>query len=192
MAIVALLLYFAGGYLAGLSGMEWTLVFALGAILGFGLEIFVFPGTLALGTGGALLIVIAIVMAAADYYPGMPAVPSLPQLQLPARNLAVAAALSAAGIWVLGLLVPRTTAFRTLVSQGTSGSLSDASRERTQTDRLGTEGIALSVLRPGGKARFGPDILDVVSQGDLIGEPKTRVRIVGFRGNDAVVEATGA
>ena len=188
-AIVALLLYFLGGYVAGLSGIEWIAVFVLGVLL-IGLELFLFPGTLLLGLGGALLVLVALVMATADLYPGMPSVPSLPQLQLPVRNLVLAAAITAGGIWALGLILPRTPAYRTLVSSSASGALTDQLRDRRQSTRIGLEGHAVSVLRPGGKAQFGDDILDVVTTGEFL-ERGTRVRIVAHSGHEAIVEAAG-
>jgi membrane-bound ClpP family serine protease len=82
---------FLGGYVAGLSGIEWLAVFGLGLIL-VAVELFVFPGTLALGLAGAALMLIALIMAMVDLYPapnpsmpGMPPLPSLSQLRLPCR-----------------------------------------------------------------------------------------------------------
>lgn len=185
-AVAALLLYFLGGYIAGLSGMEWVAVFALGVIL-IGLELFLFPGTLALGLTGSLLVLVSIVMAATDLYPGMPAVPSLPALELPVRNLGLSLVLTAAGVWALGWVLPKTPAYHALVSQSTSGGASDAVRERERAGQVGREGVALSVLRPGGKARFGDEILDVIADGGMI-ERGTRVRIIRHSAREAVVE----
>lgn len=185
-AVVALLLYFAGGYIAGLSGIEWVAVFALGVIL-IGLELFLFPGTLAMGICGSLLVLISILMAATDLYPGMPLVPSLPALELPVRNLALAGLLTGVGVWALSWILPRTPAYHTLVSQATSGAATDALRVRERSTQVGKEGVALSVLRPGGKARFGDEVLDVIVEGGMV-ERGTRVRIVGHSGREAVVE----
>ena len=80
--IVAFALYFFGGYIAGLSGLEWIAVFLLGLAL-VGLELFVFPGTVALGLIGAVLMLVALVMAMVDVYPGMPAIPTFEKLELP-------------------------------------------------------------------------------------------------------------
>lgn len=184
-AVAALLLYFAGGYIAGLSGIEWVAVFALGVIL-IGLELFFFPGTLVLGISGALLVLVSIFMAATDLYPGMPVVPSLPALELPVRNLGMAVLLTAAGIGALGWILPKTPAYHVLVSQATSGAVSDAVRTRERTSQVGLEGVALSVLRPGGKAQFGQEILDVIAEGTMI-ERGTRVVIVGHSAREAVV-----
>jgi hypothetical protein len=118
----------------------------------------------------------------------MPSLPNLPSLQLPLRNLVIAGAIAAGGIWILGLVLPRTSAYHVLVSQGTSGRVADTVRIREQSAQIGREGIALSVLRPGGKAQFGEDILDVMSQGEMIARG-TRVRIMGHSAREAVVEA---
>ena len=83
--------------------------------------------------------------------------------------------------------MPRTPLYRTLVSQTASGVGSEAAVAHQRSARLGQVGVAVSNLRPGGKAQFGEDILDVISQGDLV--PKgTRVRIIGASGTEALVE----
>lgn len=184
-AVACLLLYFAGGYIAGLSGIEWVAVFALGVIL-IGLELFFFPGTLALGITGSLLVLVSIFMAATDFYPGLPMAPTLPALKLPIRNLGLAAVLTAAGIWALGYVLPKTTAYHVLVSQATSGSVSDALRTREQSSQVGLQGVALSVLRPGGKAQFGDVVLDVIAEGGMI-ERGARVVVIGHSAREAVV-----
>jgi membrane-bound serine protease (ClpP class) len=185
-AIISLSLYFLGGYVAGLSGIEWIAVFALGVIL-IALELFLFPGTLALGLAGSGLVLLSLIMAAADLYPGMPAVPSLPQLQLPIRNLVLAAGMTALGVWALGSLLPHTPAYHHLVSRSASGTVTDERRDKTQLAQIGLEGVAVSVLRPGGKAQFGTEILDVMTQGPMLATG-TRVRIVGHSAREAIVE----
>ncbi|MEY4200471.1 MAG: NfeD-like C-terminal, partner-binding, partial [Verrucomicrobiota bacterium] len=59
--------------------------------------------------------------------------------------------------------------------------------QATQQRQLGTIGVVLTPLHPGGKARFGDEILDVVSQGDPIESGRT-VRVIGHRGFEAIVE----
>src|ERR1051325_10842404 len=77
--IIAFALYFFGGYVAGLSGMEWVAVFILGLIL-LGLELFIFTGTAVLGVIGGLLMVLALVMALVDTYPSVPGWPAVPRV----------------------------------------------------------------------------------------------------------------
>jgi membrane-bound ClpP family serine protease len=61
-------------------------------------------------------------------------------------------------------------------------------QERQQSKQVGEMGVATSVLRPGGKARFGDQIIDVISQGEMV--PKgSRVKVIGHSGREAIVEA---
>jgi membrane-bound serine protease (ClpP class) len=187
--ICAFALYFLGSYIAGLSGLEWPALFVLGLLL-VGLELFVWPGTLVLGLAGALLMLVTIVMAMVDLYPGMPRLPAFPELALPLRDLGYAALGSILVLVALARFLPRTSLYGRLVSQAASGVDSVATRALAQASQLGWEGVALSVLRPGGKARFGDVVLDVVTQGELI-ENGTRVRIIGHSAREAVVEPIG-
>lgn len=184
--VCAFALYFLGSYIAGLSGLEWPALFVLGLIL-VGLELFVFPGTVLLGLTGAVLMLITIVMAMVDVYPGMPRLPSLPQLTLPLRDLTYAALGSVLVLAVLARLLPRTSVYGTLVTQAASAMESVAADAAARALHQGLEGVAVSVLRPGGKAQFGSDLLDVMTRGELIAKG-TRVRIVGHSGREAIVE----
>lgn len=184
--ITAFTIYFLGGYIAGLSGIEWLAIFILGLALLF-LELLVFPGTLALGVTGAALMVIALVMALVDTYPGMPRVPTLPQLQLPLQTLGIAAVGSMIAVLILARFLPETPVFRRLVSTTASGEVSTVAAEVVRASRVGQVGVAISQLRPGGKAQFGDDIVDVMTQGELLAKG-TRVRIIRHSATEAVVE----
>jgi len=185
--IVAFAIYFLGGYVAGLSGVEWVAVFIVGLAL-VALELFVFPGTVVLGFAGAALMLVAIVMAMVDVYPGMPTVPTFEKLELPLRDLLIAFAGAAVVVGVLSRWLPRTSFYGRLVSQTASGVNSVIQLESKQAAEIGQVGVALSPLRPGGKAQFGSEILDVMSQGEMI-EKGRRVKIIGHSGAEAIVEA---
>jgi membrane-bound serine protease (ClpP class) len=190
LGLVAFTLYFLGGYVAGLSGMEWIAIFVLGLIL-FGLELFVFPGVTVLGLAGALLMLTAVIMAMVDIYPSSPGLPTASQFQIPltdiVTNLSVALFGSVLVMWLLSYFLPRTSLYGAMISHGVSGETSIVRQEVQQERQLGEIGVAASILRPGGKAQFGSDILDVITQGDLI--PKgAKVRIIGHSGSEAIVE----
>lgn len=187
--IAAFALYFLGGYVAGLSGIEWVAVFVVGLAL-VALELFVFPGTTVLGGIGALLMLASLVMAMVDYYPGMPVMPTLPQLELPLKNLVIAGAGCAVAIFALSKYLPHTSVYAAMVSRTASGEESVKAQEQQRQSRIGQTGTTISALRPGGKARFGDDIIDVMSQGELVAKG-TAVRIIGFSGTEAVVEVVG-
>jgi len=184
--VAAFALYFFGGYIAGLSGMEWVVVFVLGLALVV-VEIFIYPGTIAIGLLGAVLMLVALIMAMVDIYPGMPSIPTLPQLEFPIRQLLIAMAGGAVSILLLSRFLPHTSVYRKLVSQTASGVKTEAVVEQQKFSRLGQVGVAVSPLRPGGKAQFGEQILDVISEGDMV-EKGQQVRVVGFSGREAVVE----
>ncbi len=198
--IVAFVIYFLGGYVAGLSGVEWVALFILGAIL-LALEFFVFPGTLALGLMGGLLMFVAIVMAMVDIYPSVPGVPSVPELptssmrfRVPVQEivstLSIAMLGGLAAVWALSRVLPKTSIYGRMVSQSASGELSVSVKDREHSRRIGDVGETICPLRPGGKARFGDEVIDVVSQGEMITKGAS-VKILRYSGTEAVVEAEG-
>lgn len=189
LGIFAFALYFFGGYMAGLSGLEWVALFILGLVL-VAVELFLYPGTIVLGVLGGALMLLSLIMAMVDTYPGMPTLPTLPDLRLPMTNLLIAVLGSMLAIWVLSLWLPKMPLYGILVSQSASGIGSVAAQAQQQRAQVGQIGVAVSVLRPGGKARFGDQILDVMTQGDLIARGE-QVRIIGHSGREAIVETVG-
>lgn len=184
--IAAFAVYFLGGYVGGLSGLEWAAVFLLGLALVVA-EFFFFPGTLVLGLSGALLMLAAVIMGMVDTYPGMPALPTLPQLRVPIQSLVIAGAGTLVIGWLLSKWLPRTTLYSAMVSQAASGVESVQQIEQQQQSRIGQVGVTVSTLRPGGKARFGEDILDVICQDGML-EAGQKVRIIGHSGPEAIVQ----
>jgi membrane-bound serine protease (ClpP class) len=184
--VIAFALYFFGGYIAGLSGMEWMVVFIIGLALVV-VEIFVYPGTLAIGLLGVGLMLVALIMAMVDIYPGMPSMPTLPQLRLPIQNILYAMAGGAVAIALLSRILPKTPVYRKIVSQSASGVKTELVVEKQKASLHGRIGVAISPLRPGGKAQFGDEVIDVISQGDLV-EAGAKVRIISYSGTEAVVE----
>ena len=191
--ICALVVYFLGGYVSGLAGKEQLVLLMTIFVVGLALvvvELFFLPGTIVIGMTGATLMLIALVMAYVDTYPGLPQMPTLPQLELPLRNLFITFLGSIVVIWLLSLWLPKTFVYSALVSQSASGVVSVVDRKERQAALLGQEGVTTSKLRPGGKAQFGDQILDVITQGEMIDKGQ-RVRIIGHSASEAVVEAVG-
>ena len=52
---------------------------------------------------------------------------------------------------------------------------------------MGQTGVTISPLRPGGKARFGEGIVNVISDGEML-DAGVNVKVIGASGLDAVVE----
>ena len=183
--ITAFAIYFLGGYVAGLSAPGWVIVFVVGLIL-IMVELFVAHGTFIPGIAGAVLMLVALVMGMVDVYPGGPTLPTFPQLQLPLRDLSLAVLISFVLALLLARYFPRTSIFHQLVSQTASGVASVAAIEEQQKARLGQTGVTISPLCPGGKARFGDQLLDVITRGELV-EKGRPVKIIGHTGPNEVV-----
>jgi membrane-bound serine protease (ClpP class) len=119
----------------------------------------------------------------------MPALPTFKMLQLPLQDLLIAFAGGVLAVFVLSRLLPKTAMYGKLVSNSASGMSTVTKLEQKQASRVGQLGVALSTLRPGGKAQFGDEVLDVISQGEMIDRGQ-RVKIIGHSGTEAVVEAS--
>jgi membrane-bound serine protease (ClpP class) len=184
--IVAFAIYFLGGYVAGLSAPGWIVLFILGIVLVL-VELLLVPGTFIAGISGVMLMLVALIMGMVDVYPGAPAVPALPDLKAPLRDLSLAVLIALGAVLILARYLPETSIYHKLVSQSASGVASVAAVESKNESRLGKTGVTVTNLSPGGKARFDEDLVDVMTRGERI-EKGRRVRIIGHSGMDAVVE----
>ena len=199
--IAALVVYFFGGYVSGLAGIEWVGIFVLGVVL-VAVELFWLPGTLVIGMVGVVCMLVALVMGMTDIYPDMPWFPTgeggegvpqvegihfeLPDFSKPIRDLTIAFLLSIPLIWALAKYLPKTTLFTTFASDAASGVESVAAVAAAVDSRLGQVGEATTPLHPGGKAMFGDDMCTVVTQGEMI-DAGTQVKVIGHRGSDLLV-----
>lgn len=188
--VLAFLIYFFGGYVAGISGAEWLLVFFIGVAL-IAVEIFVLPGTIFIGLAGFALILLSLVMAGVDMYPDMPIIPSFDSvgesLHRSMQNMIIGFIGGLAFCFGLSKWLPHTSYYSAVVSMGFSGVESVALIEEEKRSRLGEVGEAVSQLRPSGKAQFGDKIIDVISSGEIV-EVGTQVKIIRHSGADPVVE----
>ena len=200
--IAALVVYFFGGYVSGLAGIEWIAVFVLGVVL-VAVELFWFSGTLIIGMVGVLCMLVALVMGMTDIYPDMPWFPTgegkgdsmpqvegidfaLPDFSKPIRDLMIAFVLSIPVIWALAKYLPQTAFFARFASEAASGVESVAALAAEVDSRLGKVGEATTPLHPGGKAMFGDDMCTVVTQGEMIAVG-AQVKVIGHRGSDLLV-----
>ena len=83
--------------------------------------------------------------------------------------------------------LPQTQAYSHFASVSASGVATVEALKLTQAGRMGMVGRVQTQLQPGGKAMFGDELLDVISQGELV-EEGGRVRVIGHSGNVVIVE----
>jgi len=187
-------LFFLGHYLAGLAGWEVVALFVLGLALVIIEILFFAHSTIVFGVLGVFLMLASLLWAMIDRYPGETFFPSGQMLAVPLRNLFIALVAAAIVIALLAKYLPRTSIYRRFALMTTNPpgpSLAGAPREFATALSLspGMQGVALSILRPSGKARFADHIVDVITQGEFIA-PETPVTIVQSDGMRVIVKAS--
>ncbi|MDX2079709.1 MAG: NfeD family protein [Terrimicrobiaceae bacterium] len=189
LAAVSFLIFFAGHYIAGLTGLEVVAVFALGIILIL-IELIFFPGVVFLAALGVALMLGALFFAMVDYYPAQPLQISFDVLAMPMLNLGIAILASVLIISLLARFLPDMPLFRRLLLNAqlaTGPSIPAPVAVSSAGVRAGDTGAAISPLRPAGKARVGETIVDVVTDGEFL-PAGTEIRILAVEGSRILVE----
>lgn len=193
-------LFFWSRFLGGTAGWLEVVLFLLGAGC-LAIELFVLPGHLVFGISGAILCVSSLILATQTFV--------IPATSGDVRALAHSlATLSSAvvGVVVLAALfsryLPSIPIFNAMILNppGAEDVHSDEPRlrpdlaggaatnpllEREQA-LVGRQGVAMTVLRPAGKAQIGDDYVDVISEGPFISAGR-KVEVISVAGNRVVV-----
>jgi membrane-bound serine protease (ClpP class) len=189
-ATVGFALFFWSRYLEGTAGWLQVTLFLTGLACLL-LEIFVLPGFVIFGLGGGILILLSLVMASQTWF-----VPrneyQVAQLQRSFLTLGAAAGGMMVAVLVLRRWLPHTPVFRHVFLLPPAEEEADRiSRREMLVDLdnlLGATGVTATPLAPGGKARFGSHLVDVLSGGDFV-PPGTPVIVVEVHGNRVLVAA---
>jgi membrane-bound serine protease (ClpP class) len=131
-----------------------------------------------------------------DRYPGETFFPTGRTLAIPLLNLLLALVAAAIVIALLARYLPRTSIYRrfALIASNPPGpSLVGVPREFVTPLALspGMQGVALSMLRPSGKARFADHIVDVITQGEFV-PAETPITVVQADGMRVIVRASAS
>jgi membrane-bound serine protease (ClpP class) len=167
----------------GLADHTELLLMALGIGL-LAAEIFVLPGFGIAGISGILCLAVGMLLSFQDFVLPDPAMPW--QQELLVKNLiqVLGSFLFASVVSLLFLryIFPRTA----LVAKGPylSETLASSRADSVEAVRLkpGDSGTALTLLRPSGKARFGTEVFDVISEAEFL-EKDTEVVVRAIKGN---------
>lgn len=185
-SIICFTLFFAAQYGAGLAGWEVAVLFLAGVLLVLS-EVFLHPGTVLPGLAGVVLMVLALIWAMIDRYPGDPWWPSDSMIIRPMLNLLGAFIGAAIVIYFLGKYLPRSRFFRWIIlSETTPHGAGQMLHAPPALIDMGAAGTAHTTLRPSGKGEFAGRLLDVVTQGDFI-EAGRGIRVVAVEGTRVVV-----
>ena len=174
-------------FLAGTAEWLELVAFVLGIVC-IGIELFVIPGFGVFGIGGLVLTMLGVVLMSQTFV--------IPRntYQLEVLTQGVWIALGGlvgmvAGFLVIRAMMPHVPLFRGLVMETPQAELAGVGEQLADYAHLeGAQGVATTPLRPSGKARFGEDMVAVVSDGTAI-SPGDAIRVVEVRGNRIVVEA---
>jgi membrane-bound serine protease (ClpP class) len=152
---------FFGHFVAGLSGHEPALVFALGAGL-LAAEILFFPGVILPALLGVLLMLGALVWSMADLWPNEPITVawSGDAFAQPLQNLGIGLVLAVAFGVALARFIPKGWVWDKMVVQESIGGVAQVAGVgpggTTHVDSLiGQRGVAVTVLRPSGQVEIG-------------------------------------
>jgi membrane-bound serine protease (ClpP class) len=146
---------FLGNFVAGFSGHEPMLLFAVGLIF-VAVEIFFFPGIAVMAVSGLALMLGALVWSMADLWPNEPFTFSGDVLVRPLTNVGLGVVLAVALGLALLRFMPRGLLWDKLVlREAVAGSVLDAPSARGVVDSLvGCRGVAATALLPSGQVEI--------------------------------------
>ncbi len=200
-ALVALAIFLGAPYLTGLANV-WEIVVI---VLGIGLiavEFFLTPGLLLPGLLGLALILVGVVSSFVQPEAPLPSAPGLPGVpdwfRWP-RSVAtwqgirtgvsvVSGGLLASAVlaYLFSKLLPRAPVIGRVIAPNPTPESIEPDDPYPMAAQIGDIGVTETLLRPAGKARFGPILVDVVSESDYI-ESGARIQVIERFGNRVVV-----
>jgi membrane-bound ClpP family serine protease len=187
-ALVCFLLFFWSKFLHGTADWLEILLF-VGGLLCLAIEIFALPGFGIFGFGGGLMLIASIVLASQTFV--LPT--NAYQLrQFPVSILMMAAGMAGGVVSVLMIrrFLPDTPYFnRMLLRPPRPEEREELSRREalvTLEHLQNKRGITATPLVPAGKVQFGDDLVDCISNGELIAKG-TAVVVEEVAGNRVVV-----
>ena len=186
--ILCLALVFFNQYLVGLADYTELLVFVFGIIL-LGFELFVLPGFGIAGIAGILLISVALLLSLQDFVIPDPRFPWEKALLINNLLKVLSAVIGSflLTLFVLRFIFPKLS--KSVDGPYLASTLANARVTLTESPALqiGRTGIALTLLRPSGKAKIDGEVYDVVSQGEYL--PKgTSIKVLQIKGTRIVVQ----
>jgi membrane-bound serine protease (ClpP class) len=189
-AFLCFALFFWSRFLGGTAGWLEVVLFVSGAVF-LAMELFVIPGFGIAGITGILLLLTSLVLAGQHFI-----VPTTSgEAVVFGRTLMVVGVSATVFILVAALLsvymgtipVLNRLALKPPEPTGSKpGVATGPAAVHASGVRVEDRGTAASPLRPAGKARFGDEYVDVVTEGSFV-EKGAEVRVVRVRGNRVVV-----
>ncbi|MBW7895283.1 MAG: ATP-dependent Clp protease proteolytic subunit [Opitutaceae bacterium] len=152
--MVLLGLVFLSQFVAGFSGHEPVLIFALGLLL-IAVEIFFFPGTVVMALSGVILMLGSLLWAMADIWPNEPVVISGDLFMGPLINLSLGLVVAIGGAVVVLRFLPRGWFWDRMILNAAVGQTQSAAIAAPAASKLvGRTGVAATDLFPSGQVEI--------------------------------------
>lgn len=184
---LSFVLFFWAHSFVGQFTLLAVMLFVLGLIL-IGVEVFVVPGFGVPGISGILLVIASLVLVTMEKMPETNQDWLNLGLTLTTFGVSMVGAIVAA--FMLSWYLPHIPYANRLMLQPPAEEDFDSTAAAIAPSLaalLGAIGVAITPLRPAGKARFGDDFLDVIAEGDYV-NPGSRVQVIEIEGNRVVVK----
>jgi len=145
---------FLSNFVAGFSGHEPILIFALGVML-VAVEIFFFQGTVVMALAGVVMMMGALLWSMADIWPNEPVVVSSDLFLAPMVNLGLGIAVAIVGAIVVVRFLPQGWFWdKMILRTAAGGSATMESPQGLHADLIGQRGIAATDLFPSGQVEI--------------------------------------
>ncbi|MDR2117713.1 MAG: hypothetical protein LBP87_15150 [Planctomycetaceae bacterium] len=178
-ATVGIVLFFWLHFLGGTAGWLEVCLFLAGVVCIL-LEMFVLPGVGIFGIGGAIAIMVSLVLASQTFI-----IPQNSYQFLQLRNSLLILAISGTGILILSNILIRTV--HNANKPKDAALICETEKLADYESLLGQTGVTITPLVPAGKAIFGNEPINIVSDGELIEKGQT-VKVVEVIGYKVVVQ----
>jgi membrane-bound ClpP family serine protease len=186
-AVCFILVFWAHSSLRGEVNALAILLFLLGVVLIL-VELFVFPGIAVTLLSGVVLILLSLSLLMVRHWPQ-----SEPEYLEMGKNFGIFAAGLMAAIfsaYTVARYLPHIPYANRMILAAPEEETSDAAATLPLAQSaalLGAIGLAVTELRPAGKARFGDQFVDVIAEGSFV-DPGTRVQVIEIDGMRVVVK----
>ncbi len=178
--LISLAAFFGSHLIIGLAGLEEVILLGVG-LVALGIEVFVVPG---FGVAGVVAI---LCIGTATFLALIGSLPTWGDIARASGILFVSAVIVTGVIYFFVRHLPISERWRGVLLRAATDRTMGYVAGATRDDLVGTEGVAVTDLRPSGTVRIGDERLDVVSDVGFIAKG-ARVRIIRSEAYRHVVE----
>jgi membrane-bound serine protease (ClpP class) len=174
--LTSLGLFFGSHLIIGLAGWEVLILLAAGLIL-VAVEVFVLPGFGVAGVLGVLAILASVFMSMVS------SIPTQQDIMTALTVILASLLLTGFMAWQLIRRLPEDRRAKRILLQTTTSREQGYISGSARSELVGTDGVAITDLRPAGTGQFGEEYVDVVSEGGWVmsGTPIRVVRADAYR-----------